>query len=81
VISEDDTLEGGNIPDSQIEDQIFALNEAYGPAKLTFNLSNVTRVVNQDWFSNSSPQVGQQTEMKEALRQGGSADLNVYSVG
>lgn len=41
----------------------------------------MTRTLNPDWFSNAGPNTSQQTAMKQALRQGGAADLNLYSVG
>jgi hypothetical protein len=37
--------------------------------------------VNADWFNNAEPDTQQQTDMKNALRKGGAADLNLYSVG
>ncbi|KAG6817030.1 hypothetical protein H0H87_000654, partial [Tephrocybe sp. NHM501043] len=67
--------------DSQIDDQISVLNNAYANAGIQWTLANTTRTVNADWFNNAAPENAQQTAMKEALRQGGGADLNVYSVG
>lgn len=81
VVSKDDTLEGGNIPDSQIEESINVLNVAYEGTGLSWLLANTTRTLNADWFTKVGPSNSQQTAMKTALRQGGAADLNVYSVG
>lgn len=81
VISEDDTEGGGNIPDSQINDQIDVLNQDYANSGLTFVLADTIRTINSDWFNNAGPDSSQQTEMKRQLRQGGAADLNLYSVG
>ncbi|PAV21666.1 metalloprotease [Pyrrhoderma noxium] len=81
VISEDDTTAGGNIPDSQIASQISVLNQDYADTGLTFVLSKTIRTTNSDWFNNVGPDDDLQTDMKTQLRQGGAADLNLYSVG
>ncbi|KAG9073631.1 hypothetical protein FS749_014846 [Ceratobasidium sp. UAMH 11750] len=47
VISADNTLNGGNIPDSQIADSIDVLNSDYAGSGLTFKLEReVDRTVN-----------------------------------
>ncbi|EJF62857.1 metalloprotease [Dichomitus squalens] len=81
VISKDSTASGGNIPASQISDQIDVLNEDYSSLGLTFKLANTTRTVNSEWFNEVGPDSSLQTTMKKQLRQGGKADLNVYTVG
>ncbi|EUC66577.1 extracellular metalloprotease [Rhizoctonia solani AG-3 Rhs1AP] len=81
VISKDSTLNGGNIPDSQIQKSIDVLNQDYRSSSLSFKLAVVDRTVNSDWFMNAGPGSNQQTAMKRALRKGGASDLNVYSVG
>ncbi|KAK7441559.1 hypothetical protein VKT23_016552 [Stygiomarasmius scandens] len=81
VIMEDDTLEGGNVPDSQLEDQINVMNDAYADAGITWVLADTKRVTNADWFNNAGPDSSEQTEMKTQLRTGDVADLNVYTVG
>ncbi|PIL36885.1 hypothetical protein GSI_00575 [Ganoderma sinense ZZ0214-1] len=82
VVSQDTTLEGGNIPDSMIADQIAVLNEDYAPSGLQFVLAGTTRTVSWEWFNNVNPSTPtDQTQMKQQLRQGGAADFNVYSVG
>jgi len=81
VVSQDTTLAGGNIPDSQIAAQINVMNTGYANMGYSWTLAGTTRTVNADWFNNAGPGASQQTDMKNALRQGGVADLNVYSVG
>ncbi|KAL5489715.1 hypothetical protein ACEPAI_4547 [Sanghuangporus weigelae] len=81
VISESSTEAGGNVPDSQIQEQIAVLNADYADSGLSFTLAATTRTVNSDWFNNAGPESSQQDEMKESLREGGAADLNVYTVG
>ncbi|KAF8063188.1 metalloprotease [Lyophyllum atratum] len=81
VISNGTTLSTGNIPDSQIEKQVAVMNADFANTGVTWRLAGTTRTVNTDWFNNVGPESSQQTAMKNALRQGGSADLNVYSVG
>ncbi|GLB43193.1 putative pregnancy-associated plasma protein-A [Lyophyllum shimeji] len=81
VVSQDTTLSGGNIPDSQISAQMNVMNQAYASMGYSWVLAGTTRTINADWFNNAGPNSSQQTAMKNALRQGGVADLNVYSVG
>ncbi|KAF5387931.1 hypothetical protein D9615_000123 [Tricholomella constricta] len=81
VVSEDTTLSGGNIPDSQIAAQINVINNAYASVGISWVLAGTTRTVNSDWFNRAAPGTSQQNAMKSALRQGGASALNVYSVG
>ncbi|KAG6907843.1 hypothetical protein DXG01_007225 [Tephrocybe rancida] len=81
VVSKDTTLAGGYIPDSQITAQIAVINKAYASLGASFTLAGTTRTTSSDWFNNAAPDTTQQTAMKKALRKGGAADLNVYSVG
>jgi len=81
VVSKDTTLAGGNIPDSQIAAQISVMNTAYANMGYSWTLAGTTRTVNADWFNNAGPGSSQQTAMKQSLRTGGVAALNVYSVG
>ncbi|KAJ7143301.1 metalloprotease [Mycena crocata] len=80
VISKDGTETGGNIRDSQIQEQINELNRNYN-GSLVWTLAGKDRTINADWFNNAGPQTSQQTAMKNAKRKGGASDLNVYSVG
>jgi hypothetical protein len=66
---------------SVILTQMQVLNNDFANSGLSFNLANVDRTVNDDWFNNAAPNSPQQSAMKRALRQGGRADLNIYSVG
>jgi len=75
-----------NAPDidnrnSQIQDQMTVLNNAFASTGLSFALTSTTRTINADWFNNVAPGTSQQTAMKNLLRVGGAADLNVYTVG
>ena len=56
------------------------MNQDYSGTGLSFNLEEIERIENADWFDNVGPDNGQQTEMKEALRRGGPGTLNVYTV-
>ncbi|GLB42589.1 putative pregnancy-associated plasma protein-A [Lyophyllum shimeji] len=71
VVSKDSTAIGGNIPDSQIAEQIVVMNKAYGNASITWVLAGTTRTVNAVWFNTAGPDTSAQTAMKKALRQGG----------
>ncbi|KAJ7026862.1 metalloprotease [Mycena alexandri] len=80
VISKDSTAAGGNVPDVQISNQIKQMNTDYA-GNINWVLVNTSRTVNVDWFNNAGPSSTQETAIKNALRIGGKADLNVYSVG
>jgi hypothetical protein len=67
--------------DSQILAQIDVLNEDYTGTGLGFKLAGITRTLNADWFDYAGPETPQQDEMKQALRVGNAATLNLYSVG
>ena len=64
-----------------IADQIDVLNEDYASTGLSFVLAGTDRTVNSRWFNQVGPESSLQTTMKRQLRQGGRADLNVYTVG
>jgi len=72
---------GGNVPGSVIAQQIVVLSRDFALTRYTFTLAGVTRTVNPDWFNNVAPGNQQEAAMKQALRRGGPALLNVYSVG
>ncbi|KAG5644582.1 hypothetical protein DXG03_008156 [Asterophora parasitica] len=81
VISKDTTAAGGYVSATQIQNQIDVLNKDFASTGLSYVLANTTRTINSDWFVNVGPSKTVQTTMKNTLRQGGAADLNVYSVG
>ena len=64
-----------------IDRQISVLNQDFSGTGIQFQLADLDRTINPDWFDNAEPDTQQQTAMKNALRQGGAADLNLYSVG
>lgn len=73
--------ESGDIPDSQIEDQITALNNDFAETGLKFELQKTDRIDNKDWFDNVNQGNSQEADMKGSLRQGDAGTLNVYTVG
>jgi hypothetical protein len=88
VIRKDTTLDGGNIPTQQITDQVKVLNAAYKGTGFQFKLVSTTRTTESSWFNLVSGGVsdsryyrgsGKEFKMKEALHQGDSRTLNVYS--
>lgn len=78
VINKGTGIANGNIPDSQIADQIAVLNAANAFAGWSFNLVGVTRTTNTTWYT-MSPGSAAETSAKNALRQGSADDLNIYS--
>ncbi|KAG6855547.1 hypothetical protein H0H87_001307, partial [Tephrocybe sp. NHM501043] len=81
IISANNTPVGGDIPDSRIASQIAVMNKDYESTGIKWSLSRTTRTINPFWYNNMTAGSPQQTEMKNALRMGRAADLNVYSVG
>lgn len=65
----------------QIRDQIEVMNKDFRRTRLNFELADVTRTENADWFDNVGPGSPEQTAMKTQLRRGGEQTLNIYSVG
>jgi hypothetical protein len=88
VINKDATVEGGNVPTRQVNDQIKVLNAAYQGTGFRFVLQSLTRTTEPSWFNlvsgGSSDSryyrgSGKEFKMKEALHTGDSRTLNVYT--
>jgi hypothetical protein len=88
VINKGSTLDDGNIPQSQITAQIQVLNDAYASSGFAFDLVSVTRTTESSWFNLVSGGVsdsryyrgsGKEFKMKQALHEGDSTTLNIYS--
>ena len=67
--------------DSVIDAQMEVLNNNFAKTGFSFDVVNVDRTVNADWFNDAVPDSAQQNDMKSALHQGGPAALNIYTVG
>jgi hypothetical protein len=78
VINQGSGIANGDVPDSQINDQIAALNAAFAGSGTTFVLAGTTRTTNATWYT-AGPGSKAEAQMKAALRQGSADDLNVYS--
>lgn len=78
VINNGTSLASGNVPDSQIAAQIQVLNAAYAPWGWSFTLVSTDRTTNADWYT-AGPGSLAERQMKQALRQGTAASLNIYS--
>ncbi|KAK4054202.1 hypothetical protein OIV83_001228 [Microbotryomycetes sp. JL201] len=81
VIRSGTSLSQGNVPSSQLSNQIAVLNDNYANSGFQFVLAGTDYTTNSDWFNNAGPDTSQQTAMKAALRKGGKAALNFYTVG
>jgi Pregnancy-associated plasma protein-A len=74
----------GNVSDQMIADQIRVLNDAYSGVtggantRFRFQLAGTTRTANNTWFAAGIGTTAE-TQMKNALRVGGAADLNFYT--
>lgn len=78
VINKGTGIANGDVPASQITNQIAVLNAAYGPWGYSFNLASTDRTTNATWYT-AGPGSSAETAMKNALRQGSADDLNIYS--
>jgi len=67
----------GNLTSGQINSQISVLNAAYAGTGFSFNLVSTDVTANNNWFTTTGGTY--ETQMKTALRQGTSEDLNIYS--
>lgn len=78
VINKGAGIANGDIPDSQIQDQINVLNAAYASTGWQFNLAATDRTTNATWYT-VAPGTTAEAQMKNALRRGTAADLNIYT--
>ncbi|PPR07660.1 hypothetical protein CVT24_003828 [Panaeolus cyanescens] len=80
VVSEGTTVLSGNILPWTIDEQMRVLNETFEGTGVQFILAGVDRTVNAAWYHKAYPGNAENEEMMLALRKGGVADLNFYSV-
>ncbi|MEW5789158.1 MAG: zinc metalloprotease [Pseudomonadota bacterium] len=84
VINKGTGIENGDVPESQIIDQINVLNEAYSGATggvdtpFRFDLVSIDRTTNSTWY-NMAYGSSAESQAKGALRQGGADALNIYT--
>ncbi len=78
VINNGSGLANGDVPQSMIDAQIRVLNDAYGPWGWSFNLAGTDRTTNTAWYT-MTPGSMAEKDAKRTLRQGGAADLNLYT--
>ncbi|MBN8486180.1 MAG: zinc metalloprotease [Burkholderiales bacterium] len=78
VINKGAGLANGDIPQSQIDDQIAVLNAAYANTPFQFQLVGVDRTTNAKWYTMGYGSK-QEKKAKKALRKGGPETLNLYS--
>ncbi|KAI8804181.1 metalloprotease [Cladochytrium replicatum] len=74
------TYAQGYLTDEEVKSQVDVLNSDYKGTGFQFYLANITRTINANWYNSADPNTNIQNQMKEALRQGTEATLNVYTV-
>lgn len=72
------TSANGGVTDTMIKNQISVLNAAYASANMSFSLISIDRTTNNTWFT-VTPGTTAESQMKNALRKGDKASLNLYS--
>jgi hypothetical protein len=84
VISAGRGYANGEVPDHMISAQMRVLNNSFSgatggaPTPFSFELIEVIRTVNADWFT-MRPQSQEERRAKTALRRGGASALNIYT--
>lgn len=78
VIRRGTGIANGDVPQSQILDQIAVLNAAYSATGYSFDLVSVDRTTNATWYR-MQPGTTAERNAKRALRKGSADDLNIYS--
>jgi len=78
VINKGSGLSNGDVPDSQIAEQIRVLNDAYAASGFSFTLAGTDRTTNATWYTMGYGSTAEKAA-KTALRVGGAATLNIYS--
>jgi len=78
VINNGSGISNGDVPKSQIDDQIAVLNAAYVNYGVTFSPAAVDRTTNASWYT-MTPGSAAERQAKTALRQGGANALNIYT--
>ncbi|WP_394832188.1 zinc metalloprotease [Pendulispora rubella] len=84
VINKGSGIANGDVPQSQIDQQIAVLNSSYGGqtggvgTNFRFVLASVDRTTNATWYTVGYGSSAE-TQMKNALRRGGARDLNFYT--
>jgi len=78
VINKGTGVSNGDITAQMINDQIAVLNSAYASTGWSFQLANVDRTTNVQWF-NLLEGSDAEVQMKTTLRQGSADDLNIYT--
>jgi hypothetical protein len=84
VINKGAGIANGDIPDSQITDQINVLNDSYGgttggvDTPFRFTLMGIDRTTNSTWYTMGYGSVAED-QAKAALRVGGPEALNIYT--
>jgi hypothetical protein len=78
VINKGTGVSNGDITTTMINDQMNVLNAAYAGTGWSFNLVSTDRTTNSTWY-NGCDAAGNESAMKNALRQGTADDLNLYT--
>ena len=78
VINNGAGIANGNVPDSQIADQISVLNAAYAGSGFSFTFVSTDRTTNSTWYT-AGPGTQAEAQMKTALRKGDKRSLNIYT--
>jgi len=78
VINKGTGIANGDVPESQIQDQIAVLNNAFMGFGWTFSLVSIDRTTNASWYTMSNGSA-EEAEAKAALRRGTADDLNIYT--
>ncbi|MEM8559571.1 MAG: PKD domain-containing protein [Bacteroidota bacterium] len=68
----------GDVPNSQLEDQIDVMNDAFAPVGFQFTLASIDRTANNAWYNHEAGS-GNERAMKQALAISPETTLNFYT--
>lgn len=78
VINQGSGIQNGDVPSTQISNQISVLNSAYQGTGIQFRLAAVDRTTNATWYT-MGPGTQAEKDAKSALHKGGANTLNLYT--
>jgi hypothetical protein len=78
VINKGTGITNGDVPSTDITQQINVLNSAFSKTPFVFSLVSVDRTTNATWFT-AGPSTTAEAQMKNALRKGLANALNLYT--
>jgi len=81
IVAANATLQGGWIPNEQIDAQMEVPNQDYTEVGITWRHASTTRIISANWFEGITQDSADANTLKRLFRKEGANVLNVYTVG